>query len=177
MITRSKDEDDTIWQDALTMALRRAKWTHEFNTKMNLRKVFRQFFGMPKILQLLTKLVPEPEKLHRRSYDGLRCPHEWPDVFTISAELEHFLHRVSIWCQLRDSVTRAEAKHKGWASPPPVPQINKDSNNIKPHTTNGVVYKSRAVLENGAPESGMFGLRSPGLNILFAFKSLVFWFS
>jgi hypothetical protein len=25
----SKDEDDTIWQDALTMALRRAKWTHE----------------------------------------------------------------------------------------------------------------------------------------------------
>ena len=29
MITRSKDEDDTIWQDALTMALRRAKWTYE----------------------------------------------------------------------------------------------------------------------------------------------------
>ena len=107
MITRSKDEDDTIWQDAFTMALRRAKWTHEFNTKMNLRKVLRQFFGMPKILPPLTKLLPEPVKLHRRSYDGLRCPHEWPDGFTIRAEFEHFHYRVSIWCQFRDSVTPA----------------------------------------------------------------------
>ena len=55
----------------ITMALRRVKWTREFNTKMNLRKVFRQFFGMPKILPSLTKLLPEPEKLNRRSYDGL----------------------------------------------------------------------------------------------------------
>ena len=36
---------------------------------------------MPKILPLLRKLMPEPEKFHRRSYDDLRCPHEWPDVF------------------------------------------------------------------------------------------------
>jgi hypothetical protein len=87
------------------MALRRAKWTHEFNTKMNLRKVFRHFFGMPQILPSLTKLLPEPEKLLRRSYDGLRCPHEWPDGFTIRAEFDHFLYRVSIWCQFWDSVT------------------------------------------------------------------------
>jgi hypothetical protein len=66
---------------------------------MHLRKVLRQFFGMPKIL------LPEPEKLHRRSYDGLRCSHEWPDGFPIRAEFEHFLYRVSIWCQFRDSVT------------------------------------------------------------------------
>ena len=92
------------------MALRRAKWTHEFNTKMNLHKVLRKFFGMPKILPPLTKLLPEPEKLHRRSYDGLRCPHEWPDGFTIRAEFEHFLYRVSIWCQFRDSVTPALVK-------------------------------------------------------------------
>ena len=88
------------------MALRRAKWTHKFNTKINLRKVLRQFFGMPKILPPLTKLLPEPEKLHRRSYDGLRCPHEWPDVVTIRAEFEHFLYRVSIWCQFRYSVVK-----------------------------------------------------------------------
>ncbi|KAJ8039189.1 hypothetical protein HOLleu_16827 [Holothuria leucospilota] len=88
------------------MALRRAKWTHELNTKMNLRKVLRQIFGLSKILKPLTKLLPKPEK-HRRSYDGLRCPHECPDVFTIRAEFENFLHRVSIWCQLRDSVTPA----------------------------------------------------------------------
>ena len=107
MITRSKDQDDTIRQDAFTMALRRAKWTHEFNTKMNLRKVLRQFFGVPKILPTLTHLLPEPEKLHRRSYDGLRCPHEWPDGITIRAEFEHFPYPVSIWCHFRDSVTPA----------------------------------------------------------------------
>ena len=89
------------------MALRRAKWTQEFNTKMNLRKVLRQFFACQKILQPLTKLLPEPAKLHRRSYDGLRCPHEWPDGFTIRTEFEHFLYRVSIWCQFPDSVTPA----------------------------------------------------------------------
>ena len=48
-----------------------------------------------------------PEKLHRRLYDGLRCTHELPDVFTIRAESENFLHRVSIFAQLRDSVTPA----------------------------------------------------------------------
>ena len=104
---RWSDEDDMIWRDALTSALQRATWTHKFNTKMNLRKVSRQFVGMPKMLPALTKLLPEPEKLHRRSYDGLRCPHEWPNVVTIRAEFEHFLYRVSIWCQFRDSVTGA----------------------------------------------------------------------
>jgi hypothetical protein len=74
---------------------------------MYLRKVLWQFFGMPKILPPLTKLLPEPEKLHRRSYDGLRCSHEWPDGFPIRADFEHFLHLVSIWCQFWDSVTLA----------------------------------------------------------------------
>ena len=107
MITRGKDEDDTICHDAHTMALRRANRTHEFNTIMNLRKVFGHFFGMPKILPSLTKLLPKPEKLNRSSYDGFRCPHEWPDVYTIRPEFEHFHNRVSIWCQVRDSVTPA----------------------------------------------------------------------
>ena len=65
-------------------------------------------FDIPKILALLTKLLPEPEKVHRRPYDGLRCPNEWPDVFTIRAEFENVYHGVSILCQLRDSVTLAE---------------------------------------------------------------------
>ena len=48
MIIRS-NHDVTIWQDAISMALRRAKWTHEVNTKMNsLREHFGQFFCMPK---------------------------------------------------------------------------------------------------------------------------------
>ena len=55
----------------------------------------------------LTKLLPAPEKVDRRPYDGLRCPHEWPDVFTIRAECEKFYHRVSFLCQLWDSVTPA----------------------------------------------------------------------
>ena len=65
------------------------------------------FFYMPKILAPLTKFLPEPEKVHRQPYDGLRCPHEWADVFTIRAEFENFYHRVSILCQLRDSVPPA----------------------------------------------------------------------
>ena len=75
--------------------------------KTHLREAFREFFDMPTILAPLTKLLPEPEKVHRRSYDGLRCPHEWPDVFTIRAEFENFFHRVSILWQLRHSVTPA----------------------------------------------------------------------
>ena len=94
-------------RDAFTMASRRARWTHEFNTKTHLREAFREFFYMPKILAPLTKLLPEPKKVHRRLYDGLRCPHEWPDVFTIRAEYENFYHCVFILCQLRDSVTPA----------------------------------------------------------------------
>ena len=107
MITRRKEEDDTIRQDAVTMASRRARWTLEFNTKTHLREAFLEFFDMPKMLAPLTKLLPEPEKVHRRLYDGERRPNEWPDVFTIRAELENFNHRVSILCQLRDSVTPA----------------------------------------------------------------------
>ena len=99
------NEDDTTRRDAFTMASQKARWTHEFNTKTHIREAFREFFDMQKILAPLTKLLPEPEKFHRRPYDGLRCPHEWPDVFTIRAEFENFYHRVSILCQLRDSVT------------------------------------------------------------------------
>ena len=69
---------------------------------MNLHKIVWNFFGMPKILPLHTKLLPHPEKFHMWWNNGLRCPHEWPDVFTISAEFEHFLYRVSIWCQFWD---------------------------------------------------------------------------
>ena len=57
--------------------------------------------------KILFTRLPEPEKVHGRPCDGLRCPHEWPDVFTIRTECENFYHRVSILCQLRDSVTPA----------------------------------------------------------------------
>ena len=68
---------------------------------------------MSKIFAPLTKLLPEPEKVHRRPYDVLRCPHEWPVVFTIRPECENFYHRVSILCQLRDSVTPAQHLYVG----------------------------------------------------------------
>ena len=51
-----------------------------------------------------------PEKLHRLLYHGLRCTHELPDVFTNWAESKQILRRVSIFAQLRDSVTPASAK-------------------------------------------------------------------
>ena len=57
MITQGKDEDDTIWQDAHAMG------------KMDTRKwTFSRSF------------------CNSLAYDGLRCPHEWPDVSMIRAE-------------------------------------------------------------------------------------------
>ena len=107
MITRSKDEDDTIWQDALTMALRRAKWTQEFNTKMNLRKVLRQFVLHAKDFatahEVATGACETPQAVIR----WLKMPSRMADGFTIRTEFEHFLYRVSIWCQFPDSVTPA----------------------------------------------------------------------
>ena len=66
--------------------LTKGKMDSEFNMNPRLREAFREFFDMPKILAPLTKFLLEPEKVHRRPYDGLNCPHEWPDVFTIRAE-------------------------------------------------------------------------------------------
>ena len=100
MITRIHDEYYTIAADVFTMDLRRGKWTRDFNTKMNHRNVLRQFFGMPKILGPLTKLLPKPEKLDRRADDGQRWPHEWRDVFTITAEFENFLYRVAFFLKI-----------------------------------------------------------------------------
>ena len=107
MITRRKNERNTTMQDAIWMATRKAKWTHEFNTKMNLREYLRQFFGMPKILNPHTKLLPKLGKLCRRSNEGWRCAHEWSDAYTITPEFEYFYNRVSICCQNRDSVRPA----------------------------------------------------------------------
>ena len=107
MITWTEEEDDTIRQDAITMTSRRVRWAHGLNAKTQHRVVFGEFFDMPKILASPTKLLPKPEKVHWRQYDGLSCPHEWPDVFTIKAEIENFNIRVSILCQLRQYVTLA----------------------------------------------------------------------
>ena len=59
----------------------------------------------------LLRRLPKQEKHNQGSYDGLRCPHEWPDVFryvyddlTITLKFEDFLNRVSIWGQFRDGV-------------------------------------------------------------------------
>ena len=57
---------------------------------------------------------PKPEKVHRRQYDGLRCHHDCPDVFTIRAETENFYIRVSILCQLRQCVTPALWQLREW---------------------------------------------------------------
>ena len=76
MITRSNYEDDTILQDALMMALRRATWTHEYNMKMNLRAIFWH----AKDFAIAHEVAAGAWKVHRRSYDCFRCPHEWPDM-------------------------------------------------------------------------------------------------
>ena len=106
-ISRSKNEDDTILQDALTWHYEGQNGYTNSTRKWTFARSSRNFFGMPKILPPHTKFLPDPEKHRTWSNDGLRCPHEWADVFTIRAEYEHFLYRVSIWCQLQDSLTPA----------------------------------------------------------------------
>ena len=87
--------------------MRKERWKHEFITKGNIRVAFLHFFGMPKILSSHTKLLPKPRNLEKRPYDCWRWPHECADAFTIRAEFEKNQIRVSIFCQIRDSVTLA----------------------------------------------------------------------
>lgn len=56
MNTWSEDKDDKIWQDALTMAIRGAEWTHKLNTKIGHCKALGQFFD---IAHNVTPKVPE----------------------------------------------------------------------------------------------------------------------
>ena len=65
MITRCQYEGNTIQQDGITMDSRRARVTHELNTKMNLREVIGRFFDMTKMFGPLPMLLPNPEKLPR----------------------------------------------------------------------------------------------------------------
>ena len=83
-------------QDGLTNSIR----------KRNFARPSGNFFTCQRFCAA-HEVAAEPKKVHRRPFDGLRCPHEWREVFTIRAECEHFCHRVSILCQLRDSVTTA----------------------------------------------------------------------
>ena len=40
----------------------------------------------------------------------IRCPHECPEVIRITSEFDHFLYRVSIWCQFRDMDYEIDAR-------------------------------------------------------------------
>ena len=42
----------------------------------------REFVGMPKISRSLRKLMLMEQKHNWGSYDGLRCVHEWPNLYT-----------------------------------------------------------------------------------------------
>ena len=53
------------------------------------------------------EVAPEGWETQPVAEDAWRCIHEWPDVVTITPEFELFYIRVSIGCQVRDSVTGA----------------------------------------------------------------------
>ena len=80
------------------------RWPYEDEAPHDLSGIF---FGMPKICPPITNLKPELQKVKRRSYEGLRCLHECSEVIMIASEFEHFLYRMSIGIQFRDSVTPA----------------------------------------------------------------------
>ena len=61
---------------------------------------------MPKICPPITNLKLEPQKVNQQSFQGSLNTHECPKVITITLDLEHFLYRMSICVQFRDSVWR-----------------------------------------------------------------------
>ena len=104
--SRRRHDQTRCLHDGFTKSKMDSRIQYEYAPSRGLPGIFRH----AKDFAPLTKLLPEPEKVHRRPYDGLRCTHEWPGVSTNRAECENFYHRVSILCQLRDSVTPALTK-------------------------------------------------------------------
>ena len=107
IITRSKNEVHTMLQDGLTTVLRWSRLGIRYQHKLLFRNTIANFFDMPKIFPSLTMFLTKPYKLSQRSYDGIKCPHEWRDIDTIRTEFDFVLIRVSILWQYRDSVTPA----------------------------------------------------------------------
>jgi len=85
--------DVTRWShDGLTMG----QIGHTISTQIVISQYHRHFFDMPNIFLSLTMLLTKPYKLSQRSYDGIKCPHEWRDIDTIRTEFDFVLIRVSI---------------------------------------------------------------------------------
>ena len=81
-----------------------SRWPLELNTKMNHREAIGQFFDCQRFLYPTRRCARSLKKSPDGTSDGLRCPHEWPNDHTITADCQHFLHRVSIGGQHRHSV-------------------------------------------------------------------------
>ena len=103
-------------RDSVTPALSRShtvpKLTLYGHTNMSLWQFLQEFCWHAKDF---TKLMLMHEKHNWVSYDGLRCPHKWPNVFTMllpwfynhfrTSEFEDVLNCVFTGHQFRDSVT------------------------------------------------------------------------
>jgi len=96
MITRSKNEVNTMVQDGLTTVLRWGRLGIRYQHELLFRNTIGNFFDMPKIFWPLTMLLAKPYKLSQRSYDGTKCSHEYRDSVTIRTEFDFVLIRVSI---------------------------------------------------------------------------------
>ena len=80
----------TIWQDAITMTLQRAKWIHEVNTKMSLRKNFCHFFLHAKDFAFAHEVGAEAWKIQpaiprwvKMASRMTRCCHDQTRIWTI----------------------------------------------------------------------------------------------
>lgn len=107
MITRWRYEGYTNTPDGYTTVIRCEKTTYDVHTNLLHRVAIAWFFGMPKILDPLPMLLPNPEIVSRWLHDGSRCRHECPEGDTISPDVTNFLHRVAIGSQHRQGVTPA----------------------------------------------------------------------
>ena len=64
-------------------------WTY---INVSIWQLFREFVGMQKISRRVPQFMPIKEKQNQSSHDGLQCPYQWPDVFTMFLQCfyDHF---------------------------------------------------------------------------------------
>ena len=97
------NDDVTIWQYAITMALRRAKWTHEISTKMSASRGLRSFFLHAKDFAFAHEVAAKAWKIQpvvirwiKMASRMARCFHDQTQIWTFSYSRVHLLSNSSV---------------------------------------------------------------------------------
>ena len=114
MIIRSNNDDVTIWQDAITMALRRAKWTHKSVRKWAFARTSvnflhaKDFAFAHKVAAEAWKIQPAVTRWVKMASRMTRCFHDQTRIWKFSYSCVHLLSN-SERCDASISVRDASA--------------------------------------------------------------------